>query len=102
MTNEETKICRIIDDYCLQEKAWAVIMSNMDVLLTAPCHDMEEAIGLVRQDNPGQVLILCLTVNSVMEEKSKLPRVPTAYITMSSTSPSIGKCAPRCNIFLPF
>ena len=74
--------------YCVQEKAWAAIMSNMDVLLTAPCGSgkslvYEVAIGLVRQDNPKQVLILCLPVNSVMEEKSKQPRAPTAYITMS-------------------
>ena len=72
----------------MQEKAWAAIMSNMDVLLTAPCGSgkslvYEVAIGLARQDNPKQVLILCLPVNSVMEEKSKQPRAPTAYITMS-------------------
>ena len=63
-------------------------MNSMDVLLTAPCGSgkslvYEVAIGLVRQENPKQVLILCLPVNSVMEEKSKLPRVPTAYITMN-------------------
>ena len=74
--------------YCVQEKAWAAIMSNMDVLLTAPCGSgkslvYEVAIGLVRQDNPKQVLILCLPVISVMEDKSKEPRAPTAYITVS-------------------
>ena len=63
-------------------------MSSMDVLLTAPCGSgkslvYEVAIGLIRQENPQQVLILCLPVNSVMDEKSKQPRVPTAYITMS-------------------
>ena len=73
---------------CVQEKAWAAIMGNMDVLLTAPCGSgkslvYEAAIGLIRQENPKQVLILCLPVNSVMEEKLKHPRVPTAYITMS-------------------
>ena len=54
-------------------------MNSMDVLLTAPCGSgkslvYEVAIGLVRQENPKQVLILCLSVNSVMEEKSKLPK----------------------------
>ena len=63
-------------------------MSSMDVLLTAPCGSgksivYEVAIGLVRQEKPRQVIILCLPVNSVMEEKSKLPRVRSAYITMS-------------------
>ena len=43
----------------------------------------EVTIDMIRQDSPKKVLLLCLPVNKIMEEKTGTSRLPTAYITMS-------------------
>ena len=58
------------------------------MLLMAPCGAgkslvYEVTIDMIRQESPNKVLVLCLPVNKIMEEKSETNRLPTAYVTMS-------------------
>ena len=71
-----------------KEKACAALLGGRDVLLMAPCGAgkslvYEMTIDIMRQDSPNKVLVLCLPVNKILEEKSATNRLPTAYVTMS-------------------
>ena len=74
------------------------MLDNRDVLLVAPCGSgkslcYEVAIDLIRQQNPHKILLLCLPVNSILEEKSKKPRIKTAYVSMSGAIHGDGETA---------
>ena len=71
-----------------KEKACAALLGGRDVLLMAPCGAgkslvYEVTIDIIRQESPNKVLVLCLPVNKILEEKSATNRLPTAYVTMS-------------------
>jgi superfamily II DNA helicase RecQ len=64
------------------------MLARMDALVLAPTGQgksliYETGIALKRMENPKSVLLLCLPLTSVMEEKSKKPVLPTAFITMA-------------------
>ena len=74
------------------------MLDNHDVLLIAPCGSgkslcYEVAIDIIRQKNPTKILLLCLPVNSILEEKAKKPLIKTAYVTMSGAIHGDGETA---------
>ena len=74
------------------------MLDHRDVLLVAPCGSgkslcYEVAIDVIRQENPDKILLLCLPVNSILEEKAKKPRIKTAYVSMSGAIHGDGETA---------